>query len=366
MVSYLPSSEFELVNLKKLTLSSAPIHFLPKGICNSVVLEALILRDTQITSLPKELCKFNNLQGLEKWSWNVRFESSVFDVIKNLPRLKSLRVGGPPDILNHVPAVSGLRQLELDIVQQSSANEESMELEVFNTNSWKQSSTLESLRIYGRDNKKFGNILTGLPTTLQELYLRDFKSEFFDALANDTLPPNLRALDVVDCGLASYSDQERLYCMRNLAQNYMQLGHIRISEYGHYTDTSALPFDVSCLLRFNKCGRFLVEGDMNMRATKPVPMSVWPIVLARVGRAARGDSKGMEGLVRRMEPSVLFRLLQGAAFLGSGSIASKTLNRKKRKAESSVQHRANDSGNTKSDLSFKHYLAVSSRISAYD
>jgi hypothetical protein len=88
----------------------------------------------------------------------------------------------------------------------------------------------------------------------------------------------------------------------NLLEGNPQLGRVS-TKIGWKASESELRPQIQHLLDFNKSGRVLVAVE----GTPPVPLSIWPLVLARANQLFASPSKAPR------QANAIFHLLQGQA-----------------------------------------------------
>jgi Leucine-rich repeat (LRR) protein len=294
--SNVPGDFGDMTNLKKLSIGEGPVSSFPAAsIGNLVNLEELDLAGLDLHSLPREIGGMVNLQKLTlERCVNLQSVPSTFDKLTNL---ESLVINTEwIELVNSLPCIPKLKSLRLWVF---TSDQEPAVITVFKEKAWKETGRLESLDIDCKSplGENYDQIIQGLPRSLRELTLSGY----------------------------DISGAERLDCIRKLLETYDRLVRVRIDSRPW---NNSLPFYESYLLKLNKCGRVLLRSDDDDdRGSKSIPSSVWSTVLARVRPEMQ---RYWEHPERRdeAEASIIYRLLQGPAFLcrpASGVASQKSI-----------------------------------------
>jgi hypothetical protein len=169
-------------------------------------------------------------------------------------------------------------------------------------------SSLETLRLYGCGlaDKHCRKILPNLPASLTIIDVVRNEITSFDGFLQLGLPPRLRKLLLTHNPILESVDPEEQSNLVRLLNTYRYIGWLdRRFSVGRIFDQSNLE-----ILLLNHCGRGLI-GD-----AKPLPLSVWPTVLAKVRRSSLWE---MNYSGAEMRAEVLYSLLHGPAFLDSSA-----------------------------------------------
>ena len=370
----LPSSIAQLKNLMKLLIHVCPIESFPEAACRLTKLQELALDCTNVKYFPTQISNLVNLKRFKYDSFCIANHSlispSILNVFQTTTNLEHLYLGLPGCIFDcrSIPLLPRLKSLDLNVFnvphylrRRHDSNDEVDKLHILDS-TWRQSGFLEELRItctsleVGLRNNLGGSVLEFLPRTLRQLKLKGFKMEQLLAKLSTegNLPKGLTELSMIRCSRTSYSSSELFDCIETLATRHKCLGNILIREKIGQTQEpyKLIPMRLLFLVRFNKCGRILIEDKKDVThwedyATpdgttlstpttendlpkRVLPVSVWPTIFAKVRpsimKAGVGTGvtwRNPTKMQTELEASILFRFLQqGALFVGDSQNSS--------------------------------------------
>jgi Leucine-rich repeat (LRR) protein len=311
----LPVEIGQLTNLKSLVcLTNSLSSDVPSEIGNLTQLETL---EIDFCSLPRTVGDLENLKHLRLHHLHDDRDANrmeeIDSVIGRLSQLESLKLSW----VTHAFKLPFLRHLKSLVLHKCHTDSV---LQAFEDLAWKEAGSLEHLSIEGYPwgCLSYTKIPRGLPSTLKTFEMTSCGgTNTSEGFAIEGFPIGIQHIRLHDVHHATinpfqpyvFSDKDRS-CVRSLLEKHWQLcdlyatGIWPLSEYDTY------------LMKLNMCGRYLVKRDGSAKSV--VPLSMWPIVLAKVHKQVHNSKKKSDRYrTREMSASVVYHFLrEGSALLG--------------------------------------------------